>query len=84
MTDDRPWRSDTSPQSLVVRVLCFILELYHASISHALPPACRFYPSCSEYAAGSLRKYGVLRGGARALVRLLKCAPWGRGGIDLP
>lgn len=43
---------------------------------------CRFYPSCSIYAADTIKKYGVIRGGCRAILRLSKCGPWNRGGID--
>jgi len=84
MTDGRSCRSHDKAQSSAVRALCMILKLYHLTISRALPASCRFYPSCSEYAAGSLRKHGVMRGGAKALFRLMRCSPWGRGGVDLP
>jgi uncharacterized protein len=44
--------------------------------------ACRFQPSCSEYAAIAVSEYGVLRGGWMALRRLLRCHPFHRGGFD--
>ncbi len=47
-------------------------------------PACRFYPSCSEYAAQVIARDGVLPGGGRALWRVLRCTPFQRGGLDLP
>lgn len=49
-----------------------------------VPPACRFYPSCSEYAILSLSYYGLLRGLMKATWRLLRCHPLSRGGVDLP
>ncbi|WP_231976707.1 membrane protein insertion efficiency factor YidD [Mycobacterium sp. E740] len=45
-------------------------------------PTCRFMPTCSQYAVDALSEYGLLRGGWLAMVRLLKCGPWHRGGWD--
>lgn len=46
-------------------------------------PACRYVPTCSEYAMEAVERYGVLRGGAKAAWRLLRCHPFARGGVDL-
>ena len=43
---------------------------------------CRFYPSCSEYSISAVNKYGLLRGLGKSGVRILKCGPWTKGGID--
>lgn len=43
---------------------------------------CRFLPSCSEYAYAAVARHGLLRGGALALWRLLRCQPFARGGLD--
>lgn len=43
---------------------------------------CRYYPTCSEYGAESVRRFGVIRGTTIAVFRIVRCAPWGRGGID--
>lgn len=43
---------------------------------------CPFYPHCSEYAYQAIKKYGVWRGGAKALFRILRCHPWTKGGSD--
>jgi putative membrane protein insertion efficiency factor len=47
-----------------------------------LPPACRFEPSCSEYALVAIERFGLLRGGALAAGRLLRCHPFAKGGCD--
>jgi len=60
----------------------FALSLYKRAISPLLPPACRFYPTCSEYAAQAIAKHGVLRGGILAAKRLAKCSPLHPGGVD--
>jgi putative membrane protein insertion efficiency factor/ribonuclease P protein component len=51
-------------------------------ISPLLPPACRFWPTCSHYAAEAIALHGLGRGGFLAIRRLLKCHPWGSGGYD--
>ena len=61
-----------------------LLELYKLRISPLLPPACRFTPTCSEYARLALLKHGLARGSARAGWRLLRCQPFHPGGVDLP
>ncbi|HEU4697748.1 MAG TPA: membrane protein insertion efficiency factor YidD [Gemmatimonadales bacterium] len=55
---------------------------YQKFISPALPPSCRFYPSCSQYALEAVRKHGALRGGWLALRRLSRCHPFNPGGVD--
>lgn len=58
------------------------LRLYKRLLSPLLPPACRFAPTCSEYAIEAIEKHGVLRGGMLAARRLLRCGPWHPGGFD--
>lgn len=66
-----------------MRVLALLLlKVYKRAISPLLPPACRFYPSCSEYAAGAIAKHGLIRGGILAAKRLAKCHPLHPGGFD--
>lgn len=55
---------------------------YKKAISPLLPGACRFTPTCSEYAMQALRRYGLLKGGWLALWRILRCNPWGGSGYD--
>ena len=55
---------------------------YQLFVSPLLPPACRYYPTCSHYAVGAIERYGLLRGGAKAVWRVLRCNPWSNGGFD--
>jgi putative membrane protein insertion efficiency factor len=58
------------------------IRFYQQWISPGLPPSCRFYPSCSEYAYQAIEKYGVLRGGWLGLRRIVRCHPFNPGGFD--
>ncbi len=58
------------------------LKLYKTFLSPFLPPACRFTPTCSEYAAEAVEKYGVIRGTWLATKRILRCQPFSKGGFD--
>ena len=58
------------------------LRFYKARISPQLPPACRYTPTCSEYAIETLERRGVLVGSALAIKRVLSCNPFSRGGYD--
>lgn len=62
--------------------LAKILRGYKRFVSPFMPPACRFRPTCSEYAAEAVERHGVVRGSALAAVRLLRCHPWSAGGFD--
>jgi uncharacterized protein len=59
-----------------------LLRGYKWAISPMLRPACRFVPTCSEYAMEAVERYGVMRGGMKAVWRLLRCHPLSRGGFD--
>jgi putative membrane protein insertion efficiency factor len=59
-----------------------LLGLYKTFLSPFLPPACRFEPSCSEYAKQAVEKYGALRGTWLGFKRILRCQPFCRGGHD--
>lgn len=60
------------------------IRVYQLLLSPLLGNRCRFYPSCSEYALGSIRTFGILRGSVLAGWRLLRCNPWNPGGVDFP
>ena len=59
-----------------------MLRFYKAAISPLLPPACRFKPTCSEYAMEAVSEHGVVKGGWLSLRRLLRCHPFNKGGFD--
>jgi putative membrane protein insertion efficiency factor len=63
-------------------VVLQLLRGYKWAISPMFPPACRFVPTCSEYAMEAVERYGALRGGWMALMRLLRCHPFAHGGYD--
>lgn len=65
-------------------MLLSALAGYQRWISPLLPRACRFYPTCSEYARQAIVKYGPWRGSLRAVARILRCHPFHPGGVDLP
>ncbi|MFC2139377.1 membrane protein insertion efficiency factor YidD [Bacteroidota bacterium] len=64
------------------KVFVFIIKLYQKLISPLFPPSCRFYPTCSEYAVQSFSKHGVIKGGSKAVWRILRCNPFNKGGYD--
>jgi uncharacterized protein len=69
-----------------VRVLRWLAVLpiraYQRVLSPMLGERCRYYPSCSEYAAQAIGRFGILRGLVLAGWRLLRCNPWSNGGFD--
>jgi putative membrane protein insertion efficiency factor len=63
-------------------ILIAPIRLYQRFISPALGPRCRYYPTCSEYAAQAIREVGPVRGSILAGWRLLRCNPFSHGGVD--
>jgi len=59
-----------------------LIRGYQILISPVLPPACRYLPTCSEYAAEAVERHGALRGSWLAIRRLARCHPWGGSGYD--
>jgi putative membrane protein insertion efficiency factor len=64
------------------RVALWCIRGYQRAVSPLLPPSCRFVPSCSEYGYQAIEKYGIIRGGAMTVWRILRCNPFGKGGYD--
>jgi len=67
---------------MVARALIALIGVYRFAISPILPSACRFTPTCSDYAQQALRKYGAFKGSWLATRRILRCHPWGGFGED--
>jgi putative membrane protein insertion efficiency factor len=63
-------------------LLLTFIRVYQRTISRALPPTCRFYPSCSVYGYQAIEKYGALKGGWLAVKRVARCHPLNPGGYD--
>jgi len=60
-----------------------LIRFYQATFSRTLPiDSCRFYPTCSRYGYQAIYKYGLIKGGAMAAWRILRCNPFNRGGFD--
>ena len=69
--------------SRLLRWLCVVpIRIYQRLVSPVLPPACRFYPTCSAYATEAILVHGIVRGGWLAVRRLVRCHPWGGSGYD--
>lgn len=64
------------------RVTLAAIGLYQRHISPALPPACRYQPTCSQYGYEAVERFGVARGALLTARRLLRCTPWGGSGYD--
>ncbi len=67
---------------MIARFLIAVLRGYKRFVSPVLPPACRFSPTCSEYAVEAIEKHGPFDGVRLAVWRIVRCAPWHPGGFD--
>ena len=67
---------------LLRRIAILPIRAYQLVLSPMVGQRCKYYPSCSEYAAQAIQRYGILRGLVLAGWRLLRCNPWSRGGFD--
>lgn len=67
---------------LLALPLVALVKFYQYCISPYTPPACRFTPTCSQYAVEALKKYGPIKGSWLTIKRLLRCHPWGGSGYD--
>ncbi|MDR2158240.1 MAG: membrane protein insertion efficiency factor YidD [Holosporaceae bacterium] len=66
------------------KFLIFLIRVYKVAISPHIKSQCKFYPTCSDYAEASIKKYGFLHGSLKIILRLLRCNPFSRGGVDFP
>ncbi|MDQ3777512.1 MAG: membrane protein insertion efficiency factor YidD [Actinomycetota bacterium] len=58
------------------------VHAYRYTLGVLFPATCKYHPSCSQYAIDALRRYGLVRGSALTVWRLLRCNPWSHGGVD--
>lgn len=63
-------------------IMLSLIRFYQICISPLTPPACRYTPTCSQYAIGAIKKYGPFKGGWLAFKRILRCNPFGGSGYD--
>jgi hypothetical protein len=63
-------------------LLLALIRIYQYTISPLLGRRCRFFPSCSEYTAEALQKYGTVKGARLGIKRISRCHPWNPGGFD--
>lgn len=64
------------------KIFTLPIRAYKKFISPVLPKACRFTPTCSEYAIEAIEKFGVIRGSMLASYRIMRCNPFSKGGYD--
>ena len=69
-------------RSALAWLMLALIAFYRTCISPLTPAACRYTPTCSQYAQEAIRKYGPFRGGWLAFRRILRCNPWGGSGYD--
>jgi len=67
---------------VVKTIVLGLIRFYQRVISRALPPTCRFYPSCSQYTYEAIIKYGLVKGGWLGVKRIARCHPLNPGGYD--
>ncbi len=65
------------------RMLVYLIRLYQKYISPCFPKHCKYYPTCSEYTRQAVDKYGIIKGSLLGIIRILKCNPFSKGGVDL-
>ncbi|MHB9026180.1 MAG: membrane protein insertion efficiency factor YidD [Armatimonadota bacterium] len=71
-----------TPKSIVGRWALAAVRAYQRRLSPLMPPTCRFLPTCSEYMAQAIIRYGALRGVWLGMKRIARCHPWSPGGYD--
>ena len=66
---------------MIARAMVFSIRMYQ-KVSRYTPSICRFQPTCSEYAAQAILRYGAVKGTWLAVKRIGRCHPWNPGGYD--
>jgi putative membrane protein insertion efficiency factor len=72
------WRAGTPARWLLLTAI----RVYRGTAAGWLGGQCRFYPSCSHYAETAIRTHGAIRGSGLAIWRILRCNPYGTGGVE--
>ncbi|MDR0931136.1 MAG: membrane protein insertion efficiency factor YidD [Clostridiales bacterium] len=65
-------------------LLLQLIKVYQRFVSPLTRPRCRFMPTCSEYSRLAIKKYGVCKGVAKSVWRIMRCNPFCKGGVDMP
>ncbi|OCZ50081.1 membrane protein insertion efficiency factor YidD [Dehalobacter restrictus] len=69
-------------RKIMETVFVSIIVFYQRFVSPLKGRTCRFYPTCSDYAIQSVKKYGIIKGIGKSLIRITKCHPFHPGGYD--
>ena len=72
------WRAGAPVRATLV----LLIRIYRVTLSGVFGGQCRFYPSCSHYAEDAIRRHGAVRGSGLAAWRIVRCNPFGRGGVE--
>lgn len=64
------------------KIEIFLINIYQKNISQSLGKRCIYYPTCSEYTKQAVDKYGIIKGNILGIIRILKCNPFSKGGVD--
>ena len=75
-------RLSTTSKRIAIAPFVGLVRLYQLCISPLTPAACRFTPTCSQYAVEALKKHGLIKGGWLTIKRIARCHPWGGSGYD--
>ena len=66
----------------MTKLLLFVIVFYQKVVSPHFMPRCRYYPTCSAYALEAVKTHGAFKGGFFAALRILRCNPFSKGGVD--
>lgn len=69
-------------KAVLIKLMVFLIRAYQAMLSPIFPPACRYTPTCSQYAVEAIQKHGPIKGFWLGIKRISRCHPWGGEGYD--
>ncbi len=69
-------------KKILITIFIIPIKLYRLLISPLFPPRCIYYPSCSAYCIDSLKKHGPIMGLLYGILRIFRCSPFFKGGVD--